>query len=137
MPHIPFTSYAEVTTSIMGGEIDGGFMGLSEAMPHVEAGKMRMLGITPLELFAQAPDVLMIAGNAGMPKDFHAELRNGFMAPAGTDEAVAERLNTEIGEILADPADPAEQDKLLAIGWQAAPGFSDDMRARIASDTEI
>ncbi|MGR3494801.1 Bug family tripartite tricarboxylate transporter substrate binding protein [Citreimonas sp.] len=134
MLHIPFTSYAEVTTSIMGGEIDAGFMAPSAALPHVDGGNMRMLGITSAEPFAQAPDVAPIAGRAGLPEDFRAELWNGFIAPAGTDAAVLERLNTEINEILAEPA---VQEQLLAIGWQAAPGTAQEMQDRIAADTEM
>lgn len=134
MLHIPFTSYAEVTTSIMGGEIDAGFMAPSAAMPHVEGGKMRILGITSSEPFAQAPEVAPIAGQAGMPADFRAELWNGFIAPSGTDPAVIERLNTEINEILGESS---VQDQLLAIGWQAAPGTAQEMEERIAADTEM
>ncbi|SDW44803.1 Bug family tripartite tricarboxylate transporter substrate binding protein [Roseicitreum antarcticum] len=134
MLHIPFTSYAEVTTSILGGEIDAGFMAPSAALPFVEAGTMRMLGITSSEPFAQAPDVPVLAGSAGLPSDFRAELWNAFIAPAGTDAAVIDRLNTEIAEILADPA---VQEQLLAIGWQAAPGSPDDLRARIDGDTSM
>lgn len=134
MLHVPFTSYAEVTTSILGGEIDAGFMAPSAALPFVEAGTMRMLGMTSSEPFAQAPDVPLIAGNAGLPDDFRAELWNAFIAPAGTDDAIIERLNTEIVEILADPA---VQEQLLTIGWQAAPGSADDLRQRIVDDTAM
>lgn len=134
MLHIPFTSYAEVTTSILGGEIDAGFMAPSAALPYVEAGTMRMLGITSSEPFAQAPDVPLIAGNAGLPDDFRAELWNAFIAPAGTDDAIIDRLNTEIADILADPT---VQEQLVNIGWQAAPGSTDDLRARIVEDTAM
>ena len=134
MLHVPFASYAEVTTSIMGGEIDAGFMAPSAALPHVEGGAMRMIGITSAEPFPQAPDVPVIAGQAGLPDDFRAELWNGFIAPAGTDPAVIERLTAELGEILADPS---VQEQLLAIGWQAAPGTAQEMEDRIAADTAM
>ncbi|SHI42593.1 Bug family tripartite tricarboxylate transporter substrate binding protein [Wenxinia saemankumensis] len=134
MLHIPFTSYAEVTTSIAGGEIDAGFMAPSAALPLVEGGQLRMLGITSAEPFAQVPDVPVMAGQAGLPEDFRAELWNGFIAPADTDPAVVERLNTEINEILADPA---VQEQLLAIGWVAAPGTAAGMEERIAQDTAM
>lgn len=134
MLHVPFTSYAEVTTSIMGGEIDAGFMAPSAALPHVEGGNMRMLGITSSEPFAQAPEVPPIAGQAVMSADFRAELWNGFIAPSGTDPAVIERLTTEINEILGTPS---VQEQLLAIGWQAAPGTAQEMVERIAADTEM
>ncbi len=132
--HIPFQSYAEVTTSIIGGEIDAGFMAPSAAMGHVEAGKMRMLGVTSTEPFAQVPDVPVMAGQAGLPDDFRAELWNAFIAPAGTDPAVIERLNTEINTILKDEA---LQGKLLAIGWQVQGGTPQVLADRITTDTAL
>ena len=133
MLHVPFTSYAEVTTSIIGGEIDAGFMAPSAALPQVEAGKMKMLGITSAEPFAQVPDVPVIAGQAGIPDDFRAELWNAFIAPAGTDPAIIERLNTEVNAILQDPA---VQEQMLTMGWQAQGGSAEDLAQRISDDTE-
>jgi tripartite-type tricarboxylate transporter receptor subunit TctC len=132
--HIPFASYAEVTTSIVGGEIDAGFMAPSAALPQVEAGKMKMLGITSAKPFAQVPDVPVIAGQAGIPADFRAELWNGFIAPAGTDPEIIARLNTEINAVLADPQ---VQEKLLAMGWQAEGGTPEELASRITDDTRI
>lgn len=134
MLHIPFTSYAEVTTSIMGGEIDAGFMAPSAALPHAGGGKLRMLGVTSAEPFAQIPDVPVMAGQAGLPGDFKADLWNAFIAPAGTDPAVIERLNTEINAILADET---VQQKLLEMGWQAAGGTPDELAQRISDDTAM
>lgn len=134
MLHVPFTSYAEVTTSIMGGEIDAGFMAPSAAMGHVQAGKMKMLGITSSQPFPQVPDVPVIAGHAGMPADYRAELWNAFIAPASTDPAIVERLNTEIAAILADPE---VQQKMLTMGWKAEGGTAADLAARITADTAV
>lgn len=134
MLHIPFASYAEVTTSILGGEIDAGFMAPSAALPHVEAGTMKILGVTSAEPFPQVPDAPVIAGQAGLPADFNAELWNAVIAPAGTDPAVIQRLNTEINAILAD----AEvQGKLLDMGWQAQGGTPEDLGDRIKDDTAL
>lgn len=132
--HIPFQSYAEVTTSILGSEIDSGFMAPSAALPHVQAGTMKMLGITSLEPFAQVPDVPVMAGQAGLPDDFRAELWNAFFAPAGTDPAIIARLNTELVTILRDDT---VREKLLAMGWQTQPGTPDDLAQRIVQDTAM
>ncbi len=134
MLHVPFSSYAEVTTSIMGGEIDCGFMAVSAALPHVMAGKMKMLGITSLQPFPQVPDVPVIAGQAGMPADFRAELWDAFIAPAGTDPAVIAKLNTEIDRIIQTKA---VKDKLLAMGWKVTPGTPQDLADRIVADTRV
>lgn len=132
--HIPFQSYAEVTTSILGGEIDSGFMAPSAALPQVEAGTMKMLGVTSAEPFAQVPDVPVIAGSAGLPQDFRAELWNAFIAPADTDPAVIERLNAALNTILADDE---VRERLLAMGWQVQPGTPEDLAQRIADDTAL
>ena len=109
-------------------------MAPSAALPQVQAGKMKMLGVTSAEAFAQIPDVPVIAGTAGMPADFKAELWNAFIAPAGTDPAVVARLNTEINTILTDPE---VQKKLLDMGWQAAGGTPEDLAKRITDDTAM
>ena len=132
--HIPFQSYAEVTTSILGDEIDSGFMAPSAALPQVEAGTMKMLGVTSAEPFVQVPDVPVIAGTAGLPQDFRAELWNAFIAPADTDPAVIERLNAALNTILADDE---VRERLLAMGWQVQPGTPEDLAQRIADDTAL
>lgn len=134
MLHIPFTSYAEVTTAIIGHEIDCGFMAPSAAMQYVEAGKLKILGITSEKPFAQAPGVPVMAGQAGLPDDFRAELWNAFIAPAGTDPAIIDTLSTDINAILADDA---VQKRLLDMGWQAAGGSPEDLKQRIAEDTKV
>lgn len=134
MLHVPFASYAEVTTSILGGEIDAGFMAPSAALSFVEAGTLRILGITSTEPFGQAPDVMPIAGTAGLPDDFRAELWNAFIAPAGTDPSVIARLNAEISDILGDAA---VQERMLGMGWQVAPGTPEALAARIEVDTAM
>ena len=134
MLHVPFTAYAEVATAIMGGEIDAGFMAPSAALEQVRAGNMKMLGVTSAEPFAQTPDVPVIAGQAGIPADFKADLWNAFIAPAGTDPAIIARLNTEIDAILAEPE---VKQKLLDMGWVAAPGTPEELAARITDDTAV
>lgn len=134
MLHIPYTSYAEVTTAIIGKEIDSGFMAPSAAMQFVQAGTLKILGVTSLKPFDQAPGVPVMAGQGGLPADFRAELWNAFIAPAGTDAAITEQLNTEINAILAD-ADV--QKRLLDMGWQAAGGTPEELQQRIAEDTAV
>ena len=134
MLHIPFTSYAEVTTAIIGHEIDSGFMAPSAAMQYVKAGKLKILGITSQKPFAQAPGVPVMAGQAGLPADFRAELWNAFIAPAGTDANVIATLNSDINAILAEES---VQKRLLDMGWQAAGGTPEDLQQRIADDTKI
>ncbi|MDB6454518.1 Bug family tripartite tricarboxylate transporter substrate binding protein [Falsirhodobacter sp. 20TX0035] len=132
--HIPFQSYAQVTTSLLAGDVDSGFMAPSAALPFVKTGELKMLGVTSAEPFPQAPDVPVIAGQGGAPGDFRAELWNAFIAPAGTDPAVIARLNAEINRILSDEG---IRKTLLDLGWEATPGTPEDLAARIKADTVL
>lgn len=134
MRHVPLASYAEVTSSIVEDAIEAGFMAPSAALPHVEAGTMRILGATCPEASPQVPEAPVMAGQAGLPDDFGAELWNAVIAPAGTDPRVIRQLNARINDILADPA---MQEELLDMGWQAQGGTPDDLAARIEADTVI
>lgn len=134
MLHVPYTSYAEVTTAIIGHEIDAGFMAPSAAMQFVQAGTLKILGITSQKPFDQAPGVPVMAGQGGLPADFRAELWNAFIAPAGTDAAIVATLNADINAILAD-ADV--QKRLADMGWQVAGGTAEELQQRITDDTAI
>lgn len=134
MLHVPYTSYAEVTTAIIGHEIDAGFMAPSAALQYAKAGTLKILGITSQKPFDQAPGVPVMAGQGGLPADFRAELWNAFIAPAGTDVAIIARLNTEINATLGDAA---VQKRLLDMGWQVAGGTTEELQQRIDEDTKI
>ncbi|MFI0396453.1 Bug family tripartite tricarboxylate transporter substrate binding protein [Paracoccus jiaweipingae] len=132
--HIPFQSYAEVTNAMIGQEVNAAFMAPSGALAQYKAGKLKVLGITSGQPSDLAPDVPVMAGQAGLPGDFRAELWNAVIAPAGTDSAVIERLNTEINTILQDPD---LRQKMLEIGWQAQGGSAQDLQDRITADTAL
>ena len=61
--------------------VDLYFGGLSTALPHVKAGKMRALGQTSLARSAAAPDIPTIA-EAGLP-GYEAAISYGIFLPAG------------------------------------------------------
>ena len=56
------------------------------AKPHVEAGQLRMLGVTSLKRSSAMPDVPTIA-EAGVP-DYEALQWFGLLAPGGTPPAI-------------------------------------------------
>ncbi|MDN2582458.1 tripartite tricarboxylate transporter substrate-binding protein [Aquibium sp. ELW1220] len=91
---------ALTTNSILGQEIDMAFMAPSGALAAYRAGNLKILGITAAEPSPLAPEVPTIAGNAGLPETFRAEL---WIAAVGSSDAqpdVIARLNAEIVKIL-------------------------------------
>ncbi len=71
-------------------------------MPHVRAGKLRVLGITSGKRFSTMPDIPTVA-EQGLP-GFEAVSWAGVCAPGATPKPVIARLNEEFVKVLKLPA---------------------------------
>ena len=116
MTHVPYKGGAPAMTDLLGGQVDLFFSGLPPALSHIQAGKLRVLGVSTSQRSSLLPQVPTVAeqGFAG----FNIENWQGVFVPAGTPAPIVELLARSIGEIAADKAF-AEQ--LQAQG--AAPAF--------------
>ena len=85
----------------LGGEIGITFPNISEAIPHVKAGRLRALGVTGAKRSAALPDVPTVA-EAGVP-GYAFITWHGMLAPKGTPRAIVSLLNERLRETLASP----------------------------------
>ncbi|CAM3479436.1 Bug family tripartite tricarboxylate transporter substrate binding protein [Paracidovorax anthurii] len=99
--HIPYKGSAPMITDLLGGQVDVMFDNLPNAMPHVQSGRMRALGVTSLKRLAAQPDIPTIA-EQGYP-GFEISPWYGIAAPAGTPRAILVKLNAEVARILTQP----------------------------------
>jgi len=99
--HVPYKGGPEATAALLGGQIDTLFAITSTALPHVESAKLRALAVTSRQRSALLPQVPTVA-ESGLP-GFEAVTWFGFTVPTGTPRAVIDRLNSEIGKVLAMP----------------------------------
>ncbi len=99
--HIPYRGAGAALQDLLGGRVDYAFdPGL--AFSHIRAGKLHLLAVGSAKrsgLFPEAPTLAEL----GL-KDFDTDTTHGFWAPAGTPQAVIDRLNTEINRALTIPA---------------------------------
>src|SRR5712672_2081589 len=99
--HIPFKGAAEAQAQIIGGNIAA----MSDTIPgllgHLKSGKLRALGVASAQRSPFAPEVPTIA-EQDYP-GFESVGWIGMAAPAKTPPAVLDRLNAEIGRMLANP----------------------------------
>ncbi|CAB3673099.1 hypothetical protein LMG3458_01205 [Achromobacter deleyi] len=100
--HVPYRGSGPAVADLLGGQVDSMFDNLPSSLPHVQAGKLRAIGVTSPERLPAVPDVPTLAesGLAG----FDVESWFGLMAPAGTPQAVVDRLNQAMNKALANPA---------------------------------
>jgi len=97
---VPFQGAAPAATALLGKQVDFMIDSLPNSVPYIKAGKFRALAITSAERSPQLPDVPTMA-EAGVPMQVTAWF--GLMAPAGTPDAVIERLNQSARKAIATP----------------------------------
>ena len=101
MVHIPYKGQGPALQDVIGGQVELTFASVSAALPHVSAGRLRVLGISSAERLRSLPEVPTVseAGVAG----YELESWLGMSAPAGTPTAIVQRLNEETAAVVADP----------------------------------
>ena len=99
--HVPYKGSGPALTDLLGGQVDMMFDVVVSSLPHIEAGKLRALGVTSDARLDMLPKVPTMA-EAGV-KDCDASTWFGMLAPANTDKEVIERLSAALDEVLQDP----------------------------------
>ncbi|MFY3385039.1 tripartite tricarboxylate transporter substrate binding protein [Paracidovorax sp. MALMAid1276] len=127
--HIPYRGGGPALIDTMSGQVALSFPVLSAAQPHVQAGKLRALGVTGPKRSALMPDVPTIA-EAGVPR-YAFETWFIVFAPAGTPRAVVDKLNTSLNQALASPA---LKERMSKDGFDPTPSTPEQARARLEAE---
>lgn len=101
MVHVPYKGSAPAMQALLGGEVDLVFENILAAVPLIQSGKIRALGVTSSKRASQLPDTPALA-EAGVP-GYEIVSWQAVFAPAGTPQPVVQRLSTEIAKILQEP----------------------------------
>ena len=115
LSHVPYKGSAPALTDVMSGQVPLMFDTMLSAMPFVNAGKLKALGVTSSSRSPAAPKVATIA-ESGLPA-YEVLAWNGVLAPAGTPKAVLARLSEELKKALQLPQ---VKDKFIAQGFAAS-----------------
>ena len=99
--HIPYKGTAPVLADLLAGRVSLTFSDMSPTIPHLKAGRLRVLAASGTKRSTALPDVptMTEAGVSG----FETGQWFGIVAPAATPKEVVARLNAEIGKVLLLP----------------------------------
>jgi tripartite-type tricarboxylate transporter receptor subunit TctC len=128
---IQYRGDAPAYTELLAGRIDATLTAISTALPHIQSGRLRVLGVANEErtpLYPQAPTLR----ESGLPSVVGYGWY-GLMLPAGTPAAIVRRLNTEANATLSDPAIRKRVD---ALGLQVRGGSPAEFAAFIEAETK-
>jgi len=100
----------QAMTDVLAGAIDLSFADLSLAIPQMQGGTLRGIGVTSPKRNELTPDLPALA--EAMP-GFEATIWYGLLAPAGTPDAVVNKLYMESEKFLTMPE---TREKLAKVG---------------------
>ena len=100
MVHVPYKGSAPAVAALLGGEIALTFSSTPPALPHVQAGRLRALGVTTPQRSPLLPDVPALGETL---KGYDIVLYSGVMGPAGMPREIVNRLNKELARMLTLP----------------------------------
>ena len=116
MVHVPYKGTGNAMTDLLAGQVVMIFDQPVSSLPHVQAGKLRVLGISSGTRFPTLKDIPTIA-EQGLP-GFEAISWAGICAPGGTPKPLADRVYSEVARTLkvSDIRDRLLRDGIEPIG---------------------
>lgn len=127
--HVPYKGGGPAMADLMAGLVDIYFGGLSTALPHVKAGKLRALGQTSTTRSAAAPDIPTIA-EAGLP-GYEAAISYGIFLPVGSPPGLVNRLHAAVDATIRSPEVAR---KFTDLGADPQFGTPTEFAAYVAAD---
>lgn len=98
---IPYKGGVQAVTDTIAGQTQVTMNGMLATLPHVQSGKLKVLGIskaTRMPLVANIPTL----AEQGL-KGFESGTWQGMLVPTGTPKAVVDRLNAALIQVIRSP----------------------------------
>lgn len=99
--YVPYKGGVQAIQDTIGGQTDVLMNGMLATLPHVQSGKLKVLGVSKRTRMPLIGDVPTLA-EQGLA-DFESGTWQGILAPRGTPEAVVQRLNAELIRVIRSP----------------------------------
>jgi tripartite-type tricarboxylate transporter receptor subunit TctC len=129
LTHVPYRGSAPALTDLIAGTVQVMFDNMPSSLPHIQAGKLRALGVTTAQRSDALPQVPAVAETV---PGYEASAFFGMSVPKGTPAEIIEKLNDAINAGLADPSLRA---KLAELGGTVMPGTPEQFGQIIAEET--
>lgn len=125
---VPYKSSPQALTDLVGGQVQMYVADLGSTMGMIKAGNVRALAVTTRAPLKSLPGVPPVASDV---PGFDLTSWNGIFGPAGLPAPVAERLNADILQVLAEK-EVLEQ--LAQLGFEVWPSKTPDEFAQYVAD---
>jgi tripartite-type tricarboxylate transporter receptor subunit TctC len=124
--HIPYRGAAAAVTDVMAGQVPVMISALSVVLPHIRAGKLKVLGVASKTRSPLLPNAPTISESV---KGYEFSTWGALVAPKGTSPAIIEKLNESLATTLKDPK---LREQLIQQGFEFVPLGPDHLKEMIA-----
>ena len=131
LTEVPYRGSGPAAMDTLSGQVQLSITDLPAALPHIKAGKLKAFGVTSAKRLSSLPEVptLSEAGLTG----YESTGWFGLVAPAGTPQAVLQRLNAEFTAALNDEATKIQ---MRLSGMEPTPTTPEAFESYIKSETK-
>lgn len=129
MTHVPYKGAAPAMAAALSGEVSMMFGPIAQALPHVHAGKLRVLGVT-----GSNPSPLLAGVKPLVDQGFPGLLvfnTYPVMAPAGTPDAITAKVRAGLKQVMSADAVRA---RLEAVAIHPAWDEPDELAALLRTE---
>jgi tripartite-type tricarboxylate transporter receptor subunit TctC len=101
MVHVPYRGGSPAMTDLLAGQIPVLFATLSTAMPFIDSGAVKVIGMVEAKRSRSRPDIPTIG--EGLPGYAMPQSWVGFLGPPGMSPALVARMNAELVAAISSP----------------------------------
>jgi tripartite-type tricarboxylate transporter receptor subunit TctC len=131
LEHVPYKGTGPALVDTISGHVQLLMSTLLPPLPHLKTGRMRALGVTSTTRVPNLPDVPTVA-ESGV-RGYEVVGWYGIAAPAGTPQAIVNKLQAEISSILNAPE---TKDRLASEGAEAVGSKPEEFGAFLKSEID-
>jgi tripartite-type tricarboxylate transporter receptor subunit TctC len=131
LTHVPYKGGSSAVVDILSGEVPVNFNSVLGALPFVQAGKLRALGVTTAQPSAAMPGVPTIAS---VYPGFELTSWLALYAPPGTPAALVDQLNRDVNAALNVPE---SKRRLNELGLELVGGPPETLRAYTRAESVL
>ena len=132
MVHVPYKGIGPAQNDLLGGQVSMMFPQMSSALPFIQSGKLRAIGVTSLKRSAVLPDTPTVAEQGYLRVD--AKSWYALMAPTGVPKDIIDKLSVESTRILKLPD---VKERLAALGADVVGGTPEELAAVIQAESTL
>jgi len=129
MNAVTYKGTPALIAALQGNEVQVGFEVLGPVLSQITGGTLRAVAVTGPRRFDGLPNVPTVV-ESGMPQ-YSVSSWNGIAGPAKLPRPLVQRLNSEIGAVLARPD---IRQKMSELGLAPNPGSPEDLQKLLVSE---